>query len=85
LSSKFKVKFGDQIINISSNAWVTLFTVPIGATAHQFCYHGTVYCFNLTLYHENDASSNEIDFDIEDAETKLYSLIKSPQILMDVL
>ncbi len=79
-SSKFTVKDGDQSIDISFAAtWGSSSTVPIGATAHQFCYPGTVYHFDSNLLNKHDASSNEIDFDVEDAEEKLYSFMKSPK------
>lgn len=73
--SKFTVMDGDQIIDVSSAACGESSSIPVGATQQTFPYPGTVYQFDPLLF-QPDNDKNE--FDLNDAEIKLYSLMKSP-------
>ncbi len=50
-SSKFLVRDGDEIIDISSAAQGNSSTVPCGATQQTFPYPGTAYRFDLVIFH----------------------------------
>jgi hypothetical protein len=64
---------GNQLIDESSAAHGPSSTIPIGATQQNFLYTGTVYQFDPMIFHNTD---NE--FNLDDAEVKLFSLMKSP-------
>ncbi len=64
---------GNQLIDVSSAAWGAYSTIPIGSTWQHYPYTGTVYQFDPILFHNPDQ-----EFDIDDAEAKLFALIKSP-------
>jgi len=66
---------GDQIIDVSSAVCGESSTIPVGATQQTFPYPGTVYQFDPLLF-QPDNDKNK--FDLNDAEIKLYSLMKSP-------
>jgi hypothetical protein len=72
-TSKFTVSDGNQLIDVSSAACDPSSTIPIGSTRHQFPYAGTMYQFDPILFHNPDQ-----EFDIDDAEAKLFALMKSP-------
>jgi hypothetical protein len=61
------------LIDVSSAAWGADSTIPIGSTRQNFPYTGTVYQFDPILFHNPDQ-----EFDIDDAEAKLFALMKSP-------
>jgi hypothetical protein len=71
-TSKFTVRDGDQLIDVSSAAWGADSTIPIGLTRQYFPYTGTVYQLDLILFHNPDQ-----EFDIDDAEAKPFALMKS--------
>ena len=73
--SKFTVMDGDQIIDVSSAACGESSTIPVGATQQTFPYPGTMYQLDPLLF-QPDNDKNK--FDINVAEIKLYSLMKSP-------
>jgi hypothetical protein len=50
-TSKFTVRDGDQLIDVSSAAWGADSTVPIGSTQQHYPYTGTVYQFDPILFH----------------------------------
>ncbi len=64
---------GDLLIDVSSAAWGADSTIPIGLTRQHFPYTGIVYQFDPILFHNPDQ-----EFDIDDAEEKLFALMKSP-------
>jgi hypothetical protein len=64
---------GDQLIDVSSAARGADSTIPIGSTRPHFPYTGTVYQFDPILFHNPDQ-----EFDVDDAEAKLFALMKSP-------
>jgi hypothetical protein len=72
-TSKFTVIDGNQLIDGSSAARGAESTIPIGLTRPHFPYTGTVYQFDQILFHNPDQ-----EFDIDDAEAKLFALMKSP-------
>jgi len=73
--SKFTIMDGNQIIDVSSAACGESSTIPVGATQQTFPYPGTVYQLDPLLFQpDNDKK----EFDLNDAEIKLYSLMKSP-------
>jgi hypothetical protein len=51
-------------------------TIPIGLTQQHFPYTGTVYKFDSILFHHPDQ-----EFDIDDAEAKLFALMESPHAI----
>jgi hypothetical protein len=67
------VRDGNQLIDVSSAACGPLSTIPIGSTQQNFPYAGTMYQFDPILFHNPDQ-----EFDIDDAEAKLFALMKSP-------
>jgi len=67
------VRDGDQFIDVSSAASGSSSTIPIGAMQQKFPFAGTVYQFDQMLFH----NSNATEFDLSDAEDKLFSLMKS--------
>ncbi len=71
--SKFLVRDGNQLIDVSSAAWGAGSTIPIGLTWKHSPYTGTVYQFVPILFHNPDQ-----EFGIDDAEAKLFALVKSP-------
>jgi hypothetical protein len=75
-TSKFTVRDGNQLIDVSSAARGADSTIPIGSTQPHFSYTGTVYQFDPILFHNPDQ-----EFDIDDAEAKLYALMKSPHAI----
>jgi hypothetical protein len=72
-TSKFTVRDGDQLIDVPSAARRADSTKSIGLTRQHFPYTGTVYQFDPILVHNPD-----LEFDIDDAEAKLFALMKSP-------
>ena len=64
---------GNQLIDVSSAACGSSSTIPIGSTQYHFPYAGTVYQFDPMLLYNPDP-----EFDIDDAEAKLFVLMKSP-------
>jgi hypothetical protein len=72
-TSKFTVRDGNQLINVSSAACGPTSTIPIGSTRQHFPYTGTMYQFDSILFYNPDQ-----EFDIDDAEAKLFALMKSP-------
>ena len=77
-SSKFIVRDGDQLIDVSSAACASSSTIPIGATHTKIPYSGTVYQFDPMLFHNTDESILCSKLDLEDVEQKLFSMLKSP-------
>jgi hypothetical protein len=75
-TSKFTVRDGYQLIDVSSAAWGADSTILIGSTRQHFPYTGTVYQFDPILFHNPDQ-----EFDIDDAEAKLFALMKSPHAI----
>jgi hypothetical protein len=67
------VRDGNQLIDVSSAAHGPSSTIPIGSTRQHFPYTGTMYQFDPILFH----TPNQ-EFDIDDAEAKLFALMKSP-------
>ncbi len=67
---------GNQLIDVSSAACGQSSTIPIGSTQQHFPYAGTMYQFDPILFHNPDQ-----EFDIDDAEAKLFALIKSPHAI----
>ena len=65
-SSKFIVRDGDQLIDVSSAACASSSTLPIGATHTQIPYPGTVYQFDPMLFHNTDKSILCSKLDLED-------------------
>ncbi len=63
---------GNQLIDVSSAACGLSSTIPIGSTQHHFPYAGTMYQFDPIPFHNPDQ-----EFDIDDAEAKLFALMKS--------
>jgi hypothetical protein len=70
------VRDGDQLIDVSSAAQGADSTIPIGLTRQHFPYTGTMYQFDPILFHHPDQ-----EFDIDDAEAKLFALMKSPHAI----
>ncbi len=64
---------GNQLIDVSSAACGSSSTISIGAIQQIFPYAGTVYKFDPMLFYNPDHS-----IDIDDAEAKLFALMKSP-------
>jgi hypothetical protein len=75
-TSKFTVRDGNQLIDVSSAARRADSTIPIGSTRPHFPCTGTVYQFDPILFHNPDQ-----EFDIDDAEAKLFALMKSPHAI----
>ncbi len=71
LSSKFFVRDGDELIDISSAAQGQSSTVPCGATQQTFPYPGTAYRFDPVIF-----NGETTKFDINEAEKQLLSLMK---------
>jgi hypothetical protein len=65
-TSKYTVRDGNQLIDVSSAACDSSSTIPIGATQQNFLCTGTVYQFDPTIFHN---TNNE--FDLDDVEVKL--------------
>ncbi len=72
-TSKFTVRDGNQLIDVSSAAHGKSSTIPIGSTQQHFLYSSTMYQFDPILFHNPDQK-----FDIDDEEVKLFALMKSP-------
>jgi hypothetical protein len=72
-TSKSTVRDGNECIDVSSAACGELSTISIGSTQQQFPYTGTMYQFDPSLFHIPDQ-----ELDIDDAEAKLFALMKSP-------
>jgi hypothetical protein len=72
-TSIFTVRDGNQLIDVSFAARGPTSTIPIGSTQQHFPYIGTMYQFDPILFHNPDQ-----EFDIDDAEAKLFALMKSP-------
>jgi hypothetical protein len=72
-TSKFTMRKGNQLIDVSSAACRPSSTIPIGAIQQKFPYTGTVFQFDLMIFHHPDNK-----FDLDDEEAKLFSLMKSP-------
>jgi hypothetical protein len=72
-TSKFTVRDGNQLIDVSSAACGSSSTILIDSTQQNFPYAGTVYQFDPILFYNPDQ-----EFDIDDAEAKLFALMKSP-------
>jgi hypothetical protein len=67
---------GNQLIDASSAACSPLSTIPIGSTQQHFLYAGSMYQFDPIIFHNPDQ-----EFDIDDAEAKLFALMKSPHAI----
>ncbi len=67
---------GNQLIDVSSAACGQSSTIPIGSTRQNFPYAGTLYQFDPMLFYNPDQ-----EFDIDDAEVKLFALMKSPHAI----
>ncbi len=67
---------GNQFIDVSSAAHGASSTIPLGSTRQHFPYTGTMYQFDPILFHNPDH-----EFDIDDAEAKLFALMKSPHAI----
>jgi hypothetical protein len=72
-SSKFFVRDGDEMIDISSATQGKSSTVPCGARQQTFPYPGTAYRFDPVIFH-----GETTEFDINKAEKQLLSLMKLP-------
>jgi hypothetical protein len=72
-SLKFFVGDGDKMIDISSAVQGKLYTIPCGATQQTFPYPGIAYRFDPMIFH-----GDTTEFDINEAETQLLSLMKLP-------
>ncbi len=75
-TSKFAVRDGNQLIDVSSAACGSSSTIPIGPTQQHFSYVGTMYQFDSMLFYNPDQ-----EFDIDDVEAKLFPLKKSPHAI----
>ncbi len=75
-TSKFTVRDGNECIDVSSAVCGELSTIPIGSTQQQFPYTDTMNQFDPSLFHNPDQ-----EFDIDDAEAKLFALMKSPHTI----
>ena len=75
-TSKFTVRDGSECIDVSSAAHGESSTIPLGSTQQHFPYTGTMYQFDPSLFHIPDQ-----EFDIDDAEVKLFALMKSPHTI----
>jgi hypothetical protein len=71
--SKFLVRDGDEMIDISSAAQGKSSTVPCDATQNTFPYPGTAYRFDPGIFHGENT-----EFDMNEAEKQLLSLMKLP-------
>jgi hypothetical protein len=74
--SKFTLRDSTQLIDVSSAACGSSSTIPIVATQQNFPYSGTVYQFDPMLFYNPDH-----EFDTDDAEAKLFALMKSPHAI----
>jgi hypothetical protein len=72
-TSKFTVRDGNQLIDVSSAARGTSSTIPIGSTRQHFPYSSTMYQFDPIQFNNPDQ-----EFDIDVAEANLFALMKSP-------
>jgi hypothetical protein len=72
-TSKFTARDGNQLVDVSSAAFGSSSTIPIGSTEQHFPYAGTMYQFDPMLLFNPDQ-----EFDIDDVEAKLFALMKSP-------
>jgi hypothetical protein len=72
-TSKFSVRDGDQLIDVSPAARGADSTIPIGLTRQHVPCTGTVYQLDPILFHNPDQ-----EFDFDDVEAKLFALMKSP-------
>jgi hypothetical protein len=70
------VRDGNQLIDVSSAARGPSSTIPIGSTQQHFPHVGTMYQFGPILFHNPDQ-----EFDIDDAEAKLFALMKNPHAI----
>jgi len=73
--SKFTIMDGNHIIDVSSAACGESSTIPVGATQQTFPYPGTVYQLDPLLFQPDNDNK---EFDVNNAEFKLHSLMKSP-------
>ncbi len=78
-SSKFVVREGDVMIDISSAAKAMSSTVPKGAQQQMLPYLGTFYWFDPCIFH---GQNTELDLDqaenLNQVENWLYALMKLP-------
>ncbi len=78
-SSKFIVREGDVMIDISLVAKEMSSTVPKGAQQHTLPYTGTFYRFDPSIFHRQNT---QLDLDqaenINQVENWLYALMKLP-------
>jgi hypothetical protein len=72
-TSKFTMRDGNQLIDVSSAACGSSSTIPIGATQQNFPYASTVHQFDPMLFYNLNHK-----FDINYAEVKLFAMMKSP-------
>jgi hypothetical protein len=72
-SSKFFVRDGDEMIDISSDAQGKSSTVSCGATQQTFPYSGTTYRFDPVIFH-----GEVTELDINETEKQFLSLMKLP-------
>jgi hypothetical protein len=72
-SSKFFVRDGDEMIDISSAAQGKSSNLPCGATQQPLPYPGTAYRFDVVIFH-----GETTEFDINEAEKQLLSLMRLP-------
>jgi hypothetical protein len=70
------VRDGNQLIDVSSAACGPSSTIPIDSTRQHFLYAGTMYQFDQILFHNLGQ-----EFSIDDAEAKLFALMKSPHAI----
>ncbi len=63
------------MIDVSSAAYGESYTVPVRATQKTVPYPGTMYLLDPSIF-QPDKDNKE--FDLDNAEVKLYSLMKSP-------
>ncbi len=75
-TSKFTVRDGSEFIDVSSAARGESSTIPLGSTRQHFSCTGTMYQFDPSLFHILDQ-----EFNIDDAEAKLFALMKSPHTI----
>jgi hypothetical protein len=63
------------MIDVSSAAYRESSTVPVGATQQKFPYPGTMYQLDSLIFQPDNDNK---EFDLDDVEAQLYSLMKSP-------
>jgi hypothetical protein len=81
-TSKFVVREGYVMIDISSAAKGMSSTVPEGTHQHTLPYPGTFYRFDPSIFH---GQNTELDLDqaenINQVENRLYALMKLPSTI----